>query len=198
MDVLLAMGIAGTVLFIVTFTIDGATRPGYSPTRHMVSALALGPRGWIQSTNFMVCGTLIIASAVGVYQAVDSPWLPLLIGVFGISMVLSGVWKMDPMRGYPPGTPDTTPSESSRAQRLHDVFGIGVFGSLPAAAVVAGFALEDSGWSVYSWATGAALVMLLLAFVTASKSDSPRAGLVQRSMILVGWTWLGLLCAYLM
>ncbi len=198
MGPLLAMGILGTVLFVVTFTIDGAARPDYSPARHMVSALALGPRGWIQSTNFMVCGTLIIASAVGIYQAVDSPWLPLLVGFFGISMVLSGVWKMDPMSGYPPGTPDTTTSEPSRAHRLHDLFGIGVFGSLPAAAIVAGFTLKDSGWSVYSWATGAALVGLLLAFVTALESNSPRLGLVQRIMILVGWAWLALLCIHLM
>lgn len=192
------MGIVGPALFVVTFTIDGATRPGYSPIRHAVSALALGPRGWIQNTNFLVCGALITASAAGIYQSVGSPWLPLLVGVFGVALALSGVWKMDPMRGYPPGTPDTTPSEPSRAHVLHDVAGLIVFVALPVAAIVAGFTLENSGWSIYSWATGAALLSLLVAFGYSWKSDSLRVGLVQRSMILVGWTWLGLLCAYLM
>jgi hypothetical membrane protein len=197
-DALLALGILGATMFVVTFTIDGATRPQYSPTRHVVSALALGPRGWLQGTNFLVCGTLIVASSVGVYLAVDSPWFPLLIGVFGVSLALSGVWKMDPVRGYPPGTPDTTPSEPSRAHKLHDLAGIGVFVSLPAAAIIAAFTLDDSGWSLYSWTTGAALVLLLVTFVKTWESDSRRVGLVQRTMILVGWTWLALLCIYLM
>lgn len=72
------------------------------------------------------------------------------------------------------------------------------FVSLPIAAIVAGFTLESAGWSVYSWASGAALLSLLVAFGYSWKSDSLRVGLVQRIMILVGWTWLGLLCAYLM
>jgi hypothetical protein len=198
MEALLALGVVGTALFILTFTIDGATRPGYRPTRHVVSTLALGPRGWIQTTNFLVCGILITGSALGIYQAVDSPWMPLLVGVFGVSIALSGVWRMDPTHGYPPGTPDTTPSNPSRAHALHDIAGVCVFGSLPVAAIVAGFTLDDSGWSLYSWATGGALVVLLFAFVYAMESNSPRAGLVQRIMILVGWTWLGLLCGYLM
>lgn len=198
MDALLAMGATGSVLFVATFTIDGATRPGYNPVRHAVSALALGTRGWIQNTNFVVCGMLITASAPGIYQAVDSPWLSLLVGVFGISMALSGLWTMDPTRGYPPGTPDTTPSDPSRAQELHDLAGLAAFGSLPLAAVVAGFTLDDSGWSLYSWVTGAALVALFFAFGYAWETDSPHAGLVQRIMILVGWSWLALLCIYLM
>jgi hypothetical protein len=193
----LTMGVVGTALFVLTFTIDGATRPGYHPTRHVVSALALGSRGWIQNTNFVVCGTLIAASAVGIYQAVRSPWLSLLVGVFGVSLVLSGIWRMDSMRGYPPGTPETTPSQPSRASALHDLAGFSVFGSLAAAAIVAGFTLERAGWSVYSWATGAALVVSIFAFGYAWKSDSPLAGLIQRIMILVGWTWLALLCLHL-
>lgn len=198
MEALLALGVVGTALFVLTFTIDGATRPGYRPTRHVVSALALGPRGWIQTTNFLVCGILIAGSALGIYQAVDSPWLPLLVGVFGVSIALSGVWRMDPTHGYPPGAPDTTPSEPSRAQALHDLVGIVVFGSLPAAAIVAGFTLDDPGWSLYSWVTGGALVVLFFAFGYAVESNLPRAGLVQRITILVGWTWLALLCGYLM
>ncbi len=197
MDILLSMGISGAAIFVVTFTIDGATRPGYRPTRHAVSALALGPRGWVQNTNFLLCGTLITAASVGIYQTVDSPWLPLLVAIFGISMALSGVWKMDPMRGYPPGTADTTPSEPSRAQKLHDLAGVIVFGVLPAAAIVAGFTLDGSGWSLYSWATGVVLILLFFAFGYAWESDHRRAGLVQRIMILVGWTWLALLCLHL-
>ncbi len=198
MEVLLVMGVVGTMLFVLTFTIDGASRPGYDPKRHAVSALALGSRGWIQTTNFLVSGSLVTASAVGIYQSVESLWMPLLLGVFGISMALSGVWRMDPMRGYPPGTPELTPPETSKTHARHYLAGFAVFGSLPAAAVVAGFTLDHPGWSVYSWATGSALVVLFFAFGYVWESNSRWAGLVQRIMILVGWTWLALVCIHLM
>jgi hypothetical protein len=40
---LLAAGMVGAVVFVVVFLVVGATRPGYRPTYHLVSALALGP-----------------------------------------------------------------------------------------------------------------------------------------------------------
>ncbi|MGO1524228.1 MAG: DUF998 domain-containing protein, partial [Nesterenkonia sp.] len=39
---------------------------GRSPTRHPVSALALGPRGWLQTANFTVCGAAVTTGALGV------------------------------------------------------------------------------------------------------------------------------------
>ncbi|HEX6236677.1 MAG TPA: DUF998 domain-containing protein [Acidimicrobiales bacterium] len=47
-------GAAGAVGFVMVFLVDGATRPGYSPARHPVSALSLGSRGWVQVTSFVV------------------------------------------------------------------------------------------------------------------------------------------------
>lgn len=60
-DALLWAGAGGAVAFVIVFLIDGATRSGYSVRRHPVSALALGPRGWLQTTNFLVCGALVTA-----------------------------------------------------------------------------------------------------------------------------------------
>ncbi len=194
----LASGVVGTALFVITFLVDGATRPGYQPTRHAVSALALGPRGWMQTANFVVCGLLIAGSAPGLYRGTGSVWLAGLVAVFGLALVASGVFPMDPMRGYPPGTPDTTPSETTSAHQLHDWAGFVVFTSLPAAAVVAALVVDETFWVVLAVATAAALVLLLVWFSTAWEADSPRAGLIQRLMIITGWTWLALLCWYLM
>lgn len=57
MNVLLWAGAVGALLFPVVFLIDGWTRPQYRPMYHPVSALALGRRGWIQTTNFVLSGT---------------------------------------------------------------------------------------------------------------------------------------------
>src|SRR5258706_9884107 len=52
-------GIIGPALFVAVFTLEGWLRPGYEPLRMFVSALSLGPRGWIQIANFMVFGALL-------------------------------------------------------------------------------------------------------------------------------------------
>ncbi|WP_432052274.1 DUF998 domain-containing protein [Streptomyces xiamenensis] len=54
MTFLLWLGALGCRLFVVTFLVDGWTRPGYRPVRQAVSAPALGVRGWIQNANVIV------------------------------------------------------------------------------------------------------------------------------------------------
>ncbi|WP_428965019.1 DUF998 domain-containing protein [Micromonospora fluostatini] len=194
----LGAGIAGSALFVLVFLVDGATRPGYDVRHHPVSALALGRRGWVQTSSFVVNGLLVTVSAAGLRAATGGLWLPVLVAVFGLALVASGVWRMDPMRGYPPGTPPGTPETTSRAHRLHDAAGAVVFVALPAAAAVAVPNVHGVGWAVYSALTAVALTGLLLAFGSAWERDAPWTGLLQRLMIVTGWAWLALLCWHLL
>ncbi|MFD0773983.1 DUF998 domain-containing protein [Streptomonospora algeriensis] len=195
MVVVLWAGSAAAILFVAVFLVDGGTRPGYSPMRHPVSALALGRRGWLQAANFLCCGALVTAAAVGVQQATGSLLLSAAIAVFGLALVASGAFPMDPMRGYPPGAPEGTPERFSRRHHIHDAAGAAVFLALPAAAGIAVFVLDGVLWTVYSGVTAAALVGLFALFGRAWEDDWPRTGLVQRLMIAVGWAWLALLLA---
>jgi len=195
---LLAAGIVGAVVFVVVFSIDGATRPGYRSTYHSVSALARSPRGWVQTANFVVCGLLITVSARGIEFSTSSGWLSGTIGVFGLGLIASGVFPTDAMRGYPPGTPDGTPGVFSQAHRWHDLAGFVVFGLLPVAAASAAFTLDSTSWAIYSGATAFATAIGFGIFGAAWEQDHPRTGLIQRIVIVVGWTWLALLCAHLM
>lgn len=191
--VLLWSGAAGAWLFIVVFLIDGWTRPGYHPMRDPVSALALGPRGWLQTTNFVVCGAAIGVGAIGVFAALHSIPLAVTIGVFGLALVASGIFPMDAMRGYPPGTPDETPAETSLRHRLHDHAGVIVFGAIPVCAAIAAFTLPDPLWG---WSSGAIAIVSTLGFLwfgAAWEADAPRSGLIQRVTIITGWGWLGAL-----
>ena len=61
---LLACGALGPLLFIVVFLIEGATRPNYSAWHHFVSSLSLGEGGWMQITNFLLCGVLVLCFAI--------------------------------------------------------------------------------------------------------------------------------------
>lgn len=191
---LLGAGTAGTALFVVVLLVDGLTRPGYHPVRQPVSALALGPRGWLQTVNFVVCGLLITASAAGLHRTVGSMWLTAAVVVLGLALVASGVFPMDPMRGFPPGTSDTTPSAYSAAHRLHDWAGLAVFVSVPVAAGAAALAVASLPMTLYSVLTALVTAVLLVVFGSAWEADHPRAGLVQRVLIIAGWSWLGVLC----
>ena len=191
---LLGCGVIGALLFVVTFIVDGWTRPGYRASYHSVSALALGPRGWVQTSNFVITGLLMVAAASGTRDALQIVFGPALLGIFGLSLVGSGLLPMDPMRGYPPGTSPATPTVTSRRHKLHDLFGFVVFSSLPAACIAFGFALTEGGWVVYSYATAAALIALFVVFGAACVRDSPSTGHIQRLMIVIGWAWIALIC----
>ena len=59
-------GIAGPVLFVSIFVIEGRLRAGYDSRSMYISALSLGPRGWIQMLNFVIFGLLLLAFARGI------------------------------------------------------------------------------------------------------------------------------------
>jgi hypothetical protein len=191
---LLGCGVVGAVLFVVTFIVDGATRPGYRASYLPVSALALGARGWVQTSNFEITGLLMVTAALGARDALQIVLGPALLGIFGVSLVASGLFPMDPMRGFPPGTSPGTPTITSRRHKLHDLFGFLVVSSLPAACIAFGFALPEGGWVIYSFATAAALIVLFVVFGAAWDRDSASTGFVQRLMIVTGWSWIALIC----
>lgn len=197
MTPVLWVGAAGAWLFIATFLVDGWTRPGYRPLRDPVSALALGSRGWVQSANFILCGAAITAGAVALASALgDGPSsvaLAAVVGFFGLSLVASGIFPMDPMRGFPPGTPEEDPAEFTRRHVLHDWAGMGVFFTFPLAGAIAAFSLDDVGWQAYSALTALAGAAAVVVFGQAWEQNHPLTGLVQRVAIVVGWVWVGLL-----
>src|SRR5881392_2290670 len=82
---LIAGGAIGPLLFILVFLVEGAVRPGYSAWRQFVSALCQGKREWVQITNFLVCGLLLLGFAVGLQQVLQSGtgavWGPVLFGI---------------------------------------------------------------------------------------------------------------------
>jgi hypothetical protein len=93
---LLRCGVAAGPVFTAVFLLEGAVRDGYRPLRHPVSSLALGSRGWIQTGNFAVAGTLFLAGAAGLTRAADpaaSSVAPALIGAAGAGLI-QGVGKV--------------------------------------------------------------------------------------------------------
>jgi len=200
---LLRCGAAAGPVFVAAFLVEGASRAGYRPLRHPVSSLALGPRGWIQTGNFVVAGTLFLAGAAGLARAggpaVGGRAVPALIGAAGAGLIGAAVFPTDPVGGYPPGTPDM-PSAFSRSGTAHNLAAIPVFLGLPAAAVVCGrrsWRAGQRGFGRYCAGT-AAMMLTTTGLAGAGFSQSPRlanlGGLFQRASIIAGFGWLTALC----
>ena len=201
---LLCCGLAAGPVFVTTFLIEGATRDGYRPSRHPVSSLALGPRGWVQTANFAVTGTLVLAGAAGLERAGDPAHGTrvgrALIGAAGAGLISAAVFATDPVSGYPPGTPDAL-IQPSPTGMIHNLAAVPVFFGLPAAAFSCGWQSVRTGhhrFGGYCAAT-ATTMLATTALAGAGFNQSPRlvnlAGLFQRASIVTGFGWLAALSA---
>ena len=205
---LLFCGLAAGPVFVTAFLIQGAIRQGYRPSRHPVSSLALGPRGWVQAANFAVTGTLVLAGAAGLRRARDPGDLvlgtrvgPALIGAAGVGLIGSAVFATDPVSGYPPGTPDAL-AAPTRTGVMHTLVAMPVFAGLPAAAFICAWRSarirRRGGFALYS-AAAAATMLAGAVLAGAGFDQSPRwvdrAGWLQRASILAGFGWLTALSA---
>lgn len=199
---LLYAGIVGPLLFIVVFLVEGATRPGYSAWHHFVSQLATGDGGWMQVVNFLVCGTLVLAFAAGLRQALrgtrGAVGAPALLALFALDLLVAGIFTTDPALGYPVGAAQVHTTHGM----IHGLAGLAAFTLLPAAAFTMAwhFAAEPGArrWTVYSLSVGVVIVAMFIASTTVSTMDAtgtwPNAptGFFQRIAIITGWTWIAL------
>lgn len=202
---LLLAGLFVGPLFVATFLVEGVFRDGYDPMRHPVSSLELGPGGWLQVANFVIAGILTVTFAVGLRRSLrPGPGAiagPLLIAVWGVSLLGAGLFATDPVSGYPAGTP-AIPARASWHGTVHDlVFALPGFACFAAAMFVFAFAFarrRAPWWAVYSGLSGAAFLVLFF-LTSAGFSQDARwvstAGLLQRLTVGVGWLWLALVAA---
>src|SRR6266851_938089 len=201
----LAGGVVGPVLFVLAFLIEGATRSGYDVWRTQVSYLALSNQGWEQIANFLVCGVLCIAFAVGLRRiwrtGRSSVWGPLLVGLFGLGLVIAGVFVADPGEGYPAGASLEGIPHTWHGW-VHGINGVLFFlVVLPAMCFVLAqrFAADPQTrhWATYSRVTGT-LILLISVLSSVPLPIAEHAGfpvvdgLIQRGQIIIGWAWLAL------
>src|SRR5512141_747841 len=94
-------GIIAPALFVAVFLLEGWLRPGYHALSTFVSALSLGPRGWIQIVNFIFFGLCLFIFSRGVASEFRSGKASkagaVLLGIISLLYFISGPFVMDPM-----------------------------------------------------------------------------------------------------
>ncbi len=188
-------GMIGPVLFVAIFTLEGFLRPGYDPLRMYISALSLGPRGWIQITNFIAFGVFFLIFTHGIAAEFQngraSKAGPILLTIIGISFLVSGPFVMDPA---------TNEGTMSLCGMIHGIFGGIVFTLMPLSCFVFLRRFqEDQKWRSFQWCTIVAgiivtVAVILLSIVTklpaALDAYGAWVGLIQRMALVPYMIWI--------
>ena len=169
---LLTAGYFAGPFFIALSLLQAFTREGFDWIRHPASLLSLGDLGFIQIANFVITGTLFIACAVGLKRiltaGVGRKWLSPLFALVGIAFILGGVFVADPAFGFPPGTPEGMPKQTSWHSIIHGF--APVIGSLAISAALLIFARRL--WK--HGRRGASIVTVLVVIVSFVLSALPQ------------------------
>lgn len=167
--VLLAAGTAGGLMFTIVYLAEGATRPGYAALGEPISALSLGPGGWVQRLSFIVFGAAMIASAGGWRTVLRGgpgrAAYPLLRVIAGLGLILDGLFSQDPAPGYPPGARAVAATVHGQ---VHNVGAMVTITALAMSCFVLArrLAAEPAwrAWAGYAAATGVATIVFIAAF----------------------------------
>jgi len=185
----------GPLLFFAVATAEGFARAGYDPIAQPISALALGPRGWVQTVNFALLAVSLFSFAAvlrtQLRRGVASVAGPGLFVLMGFAVTLAGAFPMD--------APGASPTPVGR---LHMLGGFLMFPWIPVVMLlVARRFRSEPRWRPYfkyTLVTGLlslATISFFLLFVGPPAFPRPLsglAGLVQRLQLLPFFVWIAL------
>lgn len=183
-------GIVGPLFFVLVFTLNGFLQPGYSTMSQMISWLALRPDGWIQDTNFIIFGLMLVIFAIGFAQRMRSiiskKWLLVctsMLLVSGFAWANDGFFISDA-----PGAADMT-----MHGMMHTIGFLVIFFSLPLVFFFVGRQLvKVPGWRAYGWYSLIAGIVSLGVFVFLIYTGihaTQIVGLANRLLIIEAISW---------
>ena len=196
-------GILAPVIFVGAFTLLGLLRPAYEPLKMYVSALSLGPDGWIQQVNFILLGLLMLLFAYGLRAEFPSGKASkggiILLAIMGVLFIVSGPFVMDPQ-----GTPQ---AQATVHGTIHGLAGGIIFILMPITCFVFLRRFRaDPAWRSFYWWTlvlgivvAAAVIMLSVVSKQASliATFQDWFGLIQRFIIIPFMLWIFLFGVWL-
>ncbi len=173
---------------------QAVTRDGFDLGRHAWSQLAIGDWGWIQTANLVATGLMALAFSVALRRTLaggrGGRAVPVLVAVFGLGVLLGGVFPADEAGGFPVGM--ATPATPSSHGMLHLMTsGVG-FLCLAAAMVVMAVRYASEHRRGRATFSVVAAVALVGGFGTIA-SGSPAGVAAFTTGIVTALTWLSLL-----
>jgi hypothetical protein len=157
--------------------------------------LANGDLGWIQVATFLLTGALTLGYAVAARRVLcggpAGTWGPILLAVQGAGLLVAGAFRLDPMDGFPPGTPAGPPTSMSWPAMVHNAAGSLTFLSMIALCFVLARrfgAIGHRRWAVYGRICGLAFAAGLVWALAGGRGGS----LTLFLGVVAAWTWIAL------
>lgn len=188
----LAVGVAS---FFLT-TLQGCYRPGFDPWHQAVSALSLGPGGWLQMINLTTFG-LVLLTTVRAWERIlrGAPGgrsYPLLTALVGFGFIGVGLIPQDPAPGYnPEGVLSVAPTPLGLAHLA--IAGVAALSSVVGLFVMARRLSRDPlwrHWPLYSSLTALTVVVCITVYGIWSVRPTGFAGTFERAAILAPMLWM--------
>jgi hypothetical protein len=189
------LGVYGALLFMTTACAQSVRRPDYDEWHQSVSALSLGPDGWIQSLSFLLFGLIVLSTAPAwrrvLQDDVGGTAVPALTVITGASIIATGLLPQDPAPGYDPMQLALT--EPTVRGLLHLLFAAIGAGSTVACLVVMArrFAHDPlwRGWTGYTLLMAAVMTISIAIYAVWSTASTGYAGTFERIGLLVFPLW---------
>lgn len=196
---LLGWGVVAGGFYLIVGLANALTREGFEIGRHPLSLLMLGERGWMQRTNLILTGLMVIAAANGFSRALRrlgrGRGSAALLGIFGLGLIGSGIFPPDPMAGFPS---DTLESEATLSGLLHLGFGAVGFLALAVTALLVAGVFEAGGSPRHARYSRASGIAILLGFVGGASLSQSSAGVAALWIaVIAGWAWLAISSVWL-
>jgi len=190
---LLGYGVVAGPFYLAVGLVQAFVRDGFSFARHPLSLLANGTGGWVQTTNFVLSGLMVIAAAVGFWR-MPAPRLRAaswFLGGFGASMIAAAIFTADPVDGFPVGTPLGAPGAISTRGLLHFVAGTLGFVCLAISGFCAARPMSQRGESWLARLSVFSGLSVLIGFFGGFFIPGLAGGTVGIwYAVVVGWIWL--------
>ncbi len=186
--------IIGTpLLFQLIMVATQWLQPGYNPLRDTISSMVWGPHGWLQTGNFAVIGLML-----GALSGELRPWagrgIRAKLGRLLLYLVGAGFIILAICPTQSPGGPKNIPAI------IHGITVYGIVFFFPAACFLLAPVLATGGWGKYikryTITTGVLETVLIGLGAFLMFKDAHWFGMLERLLLLTGFTWLIVISIY--
>lgn len=186
---MLGWGVVAGPFYLVIALILALTREGFELSHHALSLLTLGDGGWLQILNLALTGIMVMVAGWGLLRAIDGQGRGAAIAVMiaGAAILLAGVFRPDPVDGFPVGATASV----SLSGILHLALGAVQFvGFAVAAFLLARFFASRTEHGRVTGSKVAAAVIVLAFAAGAALSSGPAGVALLWVAVVTSFAWL--------
>lgn len=186
---MLGWGVVAGPFYLVFALTLALTRQGFDLSKHPLSLLTLGDGGWLQTLNFALTGIMVMVAGWGMLRAVERRGRSAgaAVIVAGAAIALAGVFRPDPIAGFPPGVEETM----SASGMLHLALGMIEFVAFTVAALLLARFFSTPGEKSRAMLSRLAGILIVVAFAAGAALSAGPAGVALLWLaVVVSFAWL--------